>query len=165
MMGTRLWMEHVVREHLPQLRYVRIQNAGSHKAVIYAWDDQLRLQEADAAKLMRFSADYLPQDVCFTVKPYSAAPEDGVYPCEVPEPLRKAAMNGSLDQTAVFAVLNSLFSGIILAYRRYDLRTGTVHMAAYSYTTIGKKDREVIQKYADELMPVGSTAEVFYYGS
>ncbi|MFF2092826.1 hypothetical protein [Paenibacillus sp. NPDC058174] len=164
-MGTRLWMEHVIKQRFPHVRYIRIHSTGSHKAVIYAWDEHLSLSEKDTSDLLRFASDHLPQDVCFTVKPYSYAVEDGIAPIEVPERLRKAAMNGSLDQAGVFAELNGLFTGVVVAYRRYDLRTGTVHLDAYSCASIEEQARSVIQSYVNELMPVGSTARVFFYGT
>lgn len=163
-MGTRLWLEHVVKQKMPHVRYVRINNCGQHHAVIYAWDDQLQLSEKDALELHQVAAGYSSPDVCFTVKPYQEAASDRVCASDVPERLRLAAMNGSLNQDGVFSVLNSLFAGIMVTFRRYDVRTGVVHLAAYSHTSITDRDRADMKRYADELMPVGAVVQFTYYG-
>ncbi|MFX3635840.1 MAG: hypothetical protein ACE3L7_28100 [Candidatus Pristimantibacillus sp.] len=163
-MGTRLWVEQFVKQRFPHVRYIRIHSCGSHQAVIYAWDENLQLTDKDAAELNHFASEYLSPQVCYTIKPYQAAASDRVFPQEVPERLRQVALNGSLDQTAVFSLLNSLFAGIIVNFKRYDVRTGTIHMAAYSHSHIPDGDKSMIQRYANELMPVGSTVNVIYYG-
>ncbi|MFF2482281.1 hypothetical protein [Paenibacillus sp. NPDC058071] len=164
-MGTRLWTEQIMKQRFPHIRYIRIHNSGSHKATIYAWNEQLQLAEHDARELGRYATDYLSPEVCFTVKSYESAAVDGVSPLEIPEQLKQEALKGSLDQRRVFAVLNDLLAGVVVAYRRYDIRTGTVHMAAYSCYELNDRDKGILQKYADELMPVGSVAAVMYYGS
>ncbi|WP_336789033.1 hypothetical protein [Paenibacillus sp. MMO-177] len=163
-MGTRLWWEQAVRQRFPHIRYVTIRSCGHHKATIYAWDDQLELSEADAAKLHRYAMEWMSPDICVSVKPYNEAAADQVLSVQPDEELAKTALRGRLDQSAVFAVLNNLFAGVVVSFNRYDVRTGTVHLAAYSHSPFTETAKSKIRHYAEELMPIGSTVNVTYYG-
>ncbi|GLX67291.1 hypothetical protein [Paenibacillus glycanilyticus] len=163
-MGTRLWWEQAVRQRFPHIRYVTIRSSGHHKATIYAWDDQLELSTADAAKLHRYASEWMSPDICVSVKPYNEAAADQVPRDSPDEDLVKTALRGRLDQSAVFAVLNGLFAGVVVSFNRYDVRTGTVHLAAFSHSPFTDIAKSKIRHYAEELMPVGSTVNVTYYG-
>jgi hypothetical protein len=163
-MGTRLWWEQSVRQRFPHIRYVTIRSCGHHKAIIYAWDDQLALSEEDAAKLHRYASEWMSPDICVMIKPYDEAAKDQVPSDSPDEDLRKTALRGKLDQSAVFTVLNNLFAGVVVSFNRYDVRTGTVHLAAYSHSPFTDNAKSKIRYYAEELMPIGSTVDVTYYG-
>ncbi|MFD1954534.1 hypothetical protein ACFSL6_10250 [Paenibacillus thailandensis] len=162
-MGTRLWLEEAVKERFPQLRYVRVRTSGRHRAVIYAWDGDLRLTDKDAAALRRYAIGGFSHYICFSVEPYDRVPAEGGTNPDVPEPLKAAALRPELNQDDIFAMLGSLFPGIGVAFNRYDEITGTVYIHVYGHGVITPDDKRKLERYAEELIPVGSTAKLIFF--
>ncbi|TVX99702.1 hypothetical protein [Cohnella terricola] len=163
-MGTRLLSEHLVQQHNPQIRYVRIHTSGTNKATLYAWNEDLVLLEEDAAALAAFAESYLAPYVCYRVKPYSELQEDGVpREFEVPERIVQAAMRRDLDPDGVVDVMNEMLGSGGLAFSRYDFNTGILHFIVHSTTSLTDIEKELMHRYLSELMPLGSRCELAYW--
>ncbi|MBN2983155.1 MULTISPECIES: hypothetical protein [Cohnella] len=162
-MGTRLLSESIVKRHFPQLRYVRIHSNGKHAAVIYAWNEQLRLPAKDEAELARFASSHLLPYVCFKVKPYSMVQDDRVPVAgDLPDIVVQAAMNRELDQHRIAAVLSGMLAGGSMHFTRYEVATGTIHFDVRTASTITDIEKELIGKYLNELIPLGSNHKITY---
>ncbi|QAY67957.1 hypothetical protein [Paenibacillus protaetiae] len=162
-MGTRLWLEQTVKARFPHFRYVRVRTSGKHQGTIYAWDNDLRLLETDAAALRRYASGGLSSYIRFGVKPYEDVPKECGPEPAVPDDLRQAALQGELNQERIFALLGSLHPGIGVAFDRYDPATGLVHIHVYGHSVITDQDKQKLERYTEELIPVGSTARLVYY--
>ncbi|WP_123042401.1 hypothetical protein [Cohnella candidum] len=161
--GTRLLSEALIKKHHPHLRYVRIHTSGKNAVVIYAWNENLELPEADRLALRRFAAGYLPPYLCCQVKPYSMVREDGVpSEPEVPDSVREAAMNRNLDQRAILTLINGMFTGGEMSFDHYDGGTGTIYFRVRSGGKVTDVERELIRQYLYEVVPIGSYYEVAY---
>lgn len=162
-MGTRLLSEYLVKKHNPHLRYVRIHTTGKNTATIYAWNDELQLPDEEVAKLRRFAAGYLPPYVCFNVKAYPMVQADQVPQVnEVPTDIVESAMNLSLDQYGIIAVINSMLSSGEITFSRYDLHTGTFHFTVRTTNAITDIEKQLIHGYLYEIIPLGSKYEISY---
>lgn len=160
-MGTRLLSESLIRKRFPQLRYVRIHSAGKHTATIYAWNDQLQLEEEDRIALKRFAATDLVPYVCFKVKEYSKILEEQVPAVdEVPDYVLKAAMNRSLDLQGIVSVMNGMFSGGRIAFNEYNPWSGTIYLSVSTPAALTEVEKELIHRYLYELTPLGATCEI-----
>lgn len=162
-MGTRLWLEETVKERFPHFRYVRVRTSGRHQGMIYAWDGNLELSARDAAALRRYACGGLSSYVCFGVKPYANVPAECGPTPDVPEPLRLEALKTGLNQDDIFMFLDSLFPGIGVAFDRYDAETGEVFIHAYGHGIMTPDNKRKLERYAEELIPVGSTAKFIYF--
>ncbi|MFC5450421.1 hypothetical protein [Paenibacillus aestuarii] len=164
-MGTRLLTEHFIKRHFPKLRYVRVHTHGNHAATIYAWNEDLKLQENEMRHLKQFAGEYLYPYVCFQVKAYNLVLTDLVPQIaerELPEALLKAALSRSLSQHRIMAVMDQLFPRGKLSFIRYDSPSGTLHFEFESPSTIDASERDLLHKYLTEMIPVGSLCEVTY---
>lgn len=162
-MSTRLLSESIVRERYPHLRYVRIHTSGSRTATIYAWDDRLELSEADRESLRKFAAAYLTPFVCFKVEPYGRIREEGIPAApEVPACVSEAAMNRRLTLRGIAEVVDGMLAGGSMCFERYDPAAATAHMAISSERPISLVERELLELYLGELMPLGTRCEVRY---
>lgn len=162
-MGTRLLSEYLIKKHNPHLRYVRIHTTGRNSASIYAWDEELRLHEEDAASLKKFAAGYLAPYVCFKVKAYPLIQAEQVPEVfELPDIIVQAALNRNLDQYGIIAVMNSMLSTGEITFTRYELSTGTFHFDIRTATMVTDVEKELIQRYLYEIIPLGSQFAVSY---
>jgi len=165
MMGTRLLTEHFIKRHFPNLRYVRVHTHGNHAATIYAWNEDLQLQDNEMRNLRQFAGEYLYPYVCFQVKAYNMVQTDSVPQVseqELPQALLKAALSRSLSQHRIIAVMDQLFPSGKLSFIRYDTSTGTIHFECESPSPISPGERELLHSYLAEMIPVGSLCEVTY---
>lgn len=162
-MGTRLLSESLIRKRFPHLRYVRIHSLGKHMATIYAWDDQLRLDDADRIALKRFAATDLVPYVCFKIKEYSRIQEEKVPQAEeIPDSVYRAAMARSLDLQGIVGVMNEMFSEGRIAFNEYNPWTGTIYLDVSTSNALTPVEKELIHRYLYELVPLGATFEVRY---
>jgi len=162
-MGTRLLSESLIRKRFPHLRYVRVHTGGKHTATIYAWDDNLRLDEADRTALRKFAASELVPYVCFKVKEYSAIRQERVPEVgDVPDLIRQAAMSRNLDLPGIVAVMNTMFSGGKISFHDYNPWTGTIYLDVRTPSPLTAVEKELIGRYLYELMPLGATFEINY---
>jgi len=161
-MATRLLSEDLIRRHHPHIRYVRVHTSGRNAVAIYAWNDQLELPESDKARLQRFAAAYMPPYLCCQVKVYSDVRSDGVptAPEELPEAVMQAAMNRELTPPAVISLMNRMISRGRLVFQRYDEGTGTLHFSLHRGDALSGCERERVQQYLYEVVPVGCLFEV-----
>ena len=162
-MGTRLLSESLIRKRFPHLRYVRVHTGGKHTATIYAWNEELRLEDADRTALRKFAASELVPYVCFKVREYSmirleSVPEVG----EVPDLIWQAAMNRSLDLPGIVAVMSGMFAGGRISFHEYDPWSGTIYLDVRTPSPLTSVEKELIGRYLYELMPLGATFEVDY---
>ncbi|WP_235427017.1 hypothetical protein [Cohnella kolymensis] len=153
----------MIKQHNPHLRYLRIHTTARNTATIYAWDEELRLQEGDAASLQRFAAGYLAPYVSFKVKAYPFIREDRVPEVfEVPDLIVQTALNRNLDQYGIIAVMNSMLSTGEITFTRYEINTGTFHFDIRTTTRVTDIEQELIQRYLYEIIPLGSRSAVSY---
>lgn len=156
----------MIKNGYPHLKYVRVHTHGKHAATIYAWDEDLQLSEQDMRSLRNFASAYLLQHVCFTVKPYHRIEEDGIpKTCELPESVIHAALSRGLNENGIVAVINGMLVDGNMTLNRYDSKTGTIHFDVWSSTPVTDIEKELIQQYLYELIPLGSSSEVSYYSS
>jgi hypothetical protein len=162
--GTRLLSEYLVKQYHPQLRYVRIHTSGINKATLYAWNDQLQLPDTERVALKYFVTDYLPAYVCYQIEEYSKVQADGiprVY--DLPEQIVQAAMRRNLDQYGVVSVINGMLDGGVMTFDKYDYNTGTLHFRIRLHgTTVTEIEKELIERYLYEIVPIGSRYKVSY---
>jgi hypothetical protein len=162
--GTRLLSEHLIKKHYPHLRYIRIHTGGKNTAIIYAWNEELELPDQEIADLKQFASNYLLPYVCFKVKAYPMIQTDKVPQVdELPENIIQAAMSRNLDQKGIISVINSMFSNGNMSFNRYDTKTGTIHFDVCTTTTVTDIEKELINKYLYEIIPLGSNFEVTYW--
>lgn len=162
-MGTRLLSESLIRKRFPHIRYVRIHSVGKHMATIYAWNDQLRLEEEDRTALKRFAATDLAPYVCFKVKEYSKVLEENVPRVDdVPDHVLRAAMNRSLDLQGIVGVMNEMFSSGRIAFSEYNPWSGMIHWSVNTPSPLTEIEKELIHRYLYELVPLGATFEIQY---
>ncbi|PZE22346.1 hypothetical protein [Paenibacillus xerothermodurans] len=162
-MGTRLLSEYSIKQRHPYLRYVRVHTLGRHRAAIYAWNNDLQLPEHQMATLKQFAADHLLPHVCFAVKPYHMVQTDEVPPVrESPKPIVDAAMNRSLNQQGIVEVMQSMFPSSRLTFNKYDFNTATVHFDVHSTSPVTDIEKELVDQYLYELIPIGSRSSVTY---
>lgn len=161
-MATRLLSEDMIRHHHPHIRYVRVHTSGRNTATIYAWNDQLELPESDKARLQRFAAAYMPPYLCCQVKVYSEVRLDGVptAPEVLPDAVKQAAMNRELTPPDAISLMNRMLSEGKLVFQRYEEGTGTLHFSLYKGDALSRIDRERIQQYLYEIVPVGCLYEI-----
>ncbi|MFC5471041.1 hypothetical protein ACFPPD_20335 [Cohnella suwonensis] len=163
-MGTRLLSEHMIKQLQPRLKYVRAYTTGKNKATLYAWDDDLGLSESDAGELQRFADSYLPPYVCYRVKAYSELQRDGVPPAgELPEWIVEAAMKRDLDQDGVIAVMNGMLGNGGIVFSRYDFNSGTLHFNIHTTTALTDIEKELLDRYLSEIIPLGTRCELAYW--
>ncbi|MFD2611710.1 hypothetical protein [Paenibacillus gansuensis] len=162
-MGTRLYSEYLIKKHCPHVKYVRVHTSGKHTAMIYAWNEDLKLSEEETADLEHFASLYLLQHVCFHVKAYPALRADRVPMIEdLPDRIVEAAMQRDLDQYKILRVINSLFTNADASFQFYDVKTGTIHFEIKSEDPITAIEKELVRKYLYEIIPLGSYVEVHY---
>jgi len=163
-MGTRLLSEHLIKQYHPQLRYVRAHTTGKHAATIYAWNENLELTEKEADEVGRFADQYLAPYVCFRVKAYSQLQEDRVPALgELPERIVATALRRDLDQREVLSVLNEMIGGGRATFIRYDYHSGTLHFNVHTAKALTDIEKELILRYASEIVPLGSRCEIAYW--
>jgi len=132
-------------------------------ATIYAWNDQLRLEDSDRTALKRFAATDLIPYVCFRIKEYSKIQDEKVpLVDEVPECIQRAAMNRSLDLQGIVNVMNGLFSSGRISFNEYNPWTGTIYLSVRTPTALTDVEKELIDRYLYELIPLGATFEIDY---
>jgi hypothetical protein len=162
-MGTRLLSEHLIKKHYPHLRYIRIHTVGRNLANIYAWNEDLQLSDREIADLKRFASGYLCPYVCFKIRSYHLIETDKVPQVdEVPQSIVQIAMNRSLDEQAILAVLNNVLSNGDAIFNSYDPITGTIHFEVHSETIVNDIEKELIFRYLYELIPLGSSFTVTF---
>ena len=162
-MGTRLLLEHLIKKHNPQIRYVRMHTSGKNRATLYAWNDQLELPDKEVAALKQFAAGYLPSYVCYQIKEYSKVQEDKIPQVfELPDSIVQAAMKRNLDQNEIIAVMNSMLTNGEMVFDRYDYGTGTLHFHVVMRTTLTEIEQELIHRYLYEVIPLGSHIEITF---
>ncbi|MED4602765.1 hypothetical protein P9314_19200 [Paenibacillus validus] len=162
-MGTRLLSEHLIKNRFPHIRYVRIHSQGKNTATIYAWNNDLDLPDKEIGSLKQFASGHLLPHVCFKVKSYNMVQNDKVPQVhELPAPIVQAAMNRSLDQHGITAVMNRMFPYGSLTFDRYDSISGTIHFAFHANTPVNDIEKERIRQYLYEVIPLGSACEVAY---
>ncbi|RUS49034.1 hypothetical protein [Cohnella sp. AR92] len=162
-MGTRLLAEQIIRQKYPHLRYVRIHARGRNNVDIYAWNEDLQLPDKDRYELGQFAAANLAPYAVFHVKAYSLLREDRVPRWdELPEPIHKAALNRSLDQERILSLLNGMFANGRVSFRRYDPFLGTIHLELCPNAPVTDVEKELLHRYLEELLPLGSTFEITY---
>ncbi|MBD0378895.1 hypothetical protein [Paenibacillus sedimenti] len=165
-MGTRLLSEHLIKNHFPKIRYVRVHTHGKYAATIYAWNEDLHLLDNEIRSLKQFASEYLQPYVCFKVKSYNMIQDDHVPQVverELPEVIIKAAMNRGLNQYGITAVINKLFSYGRLAFNSYDSAVGTIHFDFHSIMAVDESDQKLIIHYLQEIIPVGSKCDVNFH--
>jgi hypothetical protein len=162
-LGTRLLAEHMIKTRYPHLRYIRVHTSGRNAAVIYAWNEELELSDKEIDDIRRFAAGYLSPYVCFKVKAYPMVENDRVPRVqELPQTIANAAMNRSLDDRAILALINNVLSSGEMIFQRYDANTGTVHFDVRSASGVSDIEKELIERYLYELVPVGASHIVNY---
>ncbi|MBB3112312.1 hypothetical protein FHS18_004398 [Paenibacillus phyllosphaerae] len=162
-MGTRLLTEHLIKQHNPNLRYVRVRTSGMNRADIYAWNEDLHLSAEEQARLERFAGSYLLAHVCFHVKAYSDLRSDQVPVRDnIPELVAEAAMRKGLDQYGIVRVVNGMLPSGNIAFSRYELTTGTIYFDMENETAMTEIEKELLQRYLQELIPLGATCRVNY---
>lgn len=162
-MATRLLSEYLVKKHYPHLRYVRIHTAGKNTAVIYAWNEELELPEKDMDGLRKFASGYLSPYVCFKVKSYRMVQADRVPRApDLPESVTEAAMSRSLDQHGILRLINGMLMHGAMSFDRYDPETGILHFEVRTIAMITEIEKELIDQYLYEVVPIGTPFEVHY---
>jgi hypothetical protein len=162
-MGTRLLSEHLVKKRYPHLRYIRIHTSGRNTAVIYAWNENLQLPDKEIADLKKFAAGHLSPYVCFKVKAYHHLRADKVPQLsELPQSIEQIAMAGDLDQYSLLAVINNVLSNGNIIFNRYDSFTGTVYFDVCEDAAVSEIEKELIDRYLYEFIPLGSSFAVSY---
>ncbi|MCZ8521952.1 MULTISPECIES: hypothetical protein [Paenibacillus] len=162
-MGTRLLSEHIIKKHAPHLRYIRIHSAGGHKAIIYAWNEELKLSDQDSAYLRRLAAGHLSPYVCFKVKSYDKLQEDGVPSIsELPGSVVEAAMARSQKPSELLARINEIFTIGSVTFNRYDVHTGTLLFDVCPQSGVTEIEKELFHQYLYEIIPVGSSYALNY---
>jgi hypothetical protein len=161
--GTRLLSEHMIKNRFPHLRYVRIHTNGINRATIYAWDENLFLQDYEIGRLNQYAADYLYPYVCFNVKPYNMVLNDKVPQVhDLPDLIIRTAMNRSLNQSGILTAINRLFCCGRLIFNRYEPITGCIHFEFRSTVRVNESDKGLISSYLYEILPLGSNCEVAF---
>jgi hypothetical protein len=161
--GTRLLSEHMIKNCYPYLRYIRIHTVAKNAAVIYAWNEDLRLTEQEMSTLSRFASGYLTPYVCFKIKEYPLIQKDRVPQVyELPDRVAEAAMSRTLDQYQIVAVMNRMLANGEMAFQRYAANTGTIHFEMLTSTRFTEIEKDLIHQYLYELIPLGSNFEVSY---
>ncbi|BBI36341.1 hypothetical protein [Cohnella abietis] len=162
-MGTRLLSEYLIKKYNPQLRYVRAHTNGKNKATLYVWNNDLQLPEQDVAALKQFVSGYLPSYVCFQIKAYSMIQADSVPQVyELPEKIVQTAMQRDLDQYGIVAVINTMLASGGMTFSRLDMNTGTLHFNVYTTTILTEIEKELINRYLSEIIPLGFSCKVSY---
>lgn len=162
-MGTRLLSESLIKSRYPHLRYVRIHTGGSHKATIYAWNEQLQLTEEEIYELKKFASDHLLPYVCFQVKAYPMIRQEQVPPVyELPEPITQAAMSRGLTLYGIVNIINDMFVNGEMTIHKYDSFRGVIHLKVQTATALTDIEKELIRQYLYEMVPLGSCFEVAY---
>jgi hypothetical protein len=162
-LGTRLLSEFLIKKRYPCLRYVRIHTGGKNTATIYAWNEALELTDKEIAALKQFASGYLLQHVCFNVKTYPMLQTDKVPQVyEVPDSIVQAAMRRDLDLPGIVEVMSSMLTSGSMTFNGYDLNTGIIHFNILMTTTLTDIEKELIDRYLYEIIPLGSNYKVTY---
>ncbi|TJY41809.1 hypothetical protein E5161_11435 [Cohnella pontilimi] len=162
-LGTRLLSEYLIKNCYPEIRYVRIHTTAKNTAVIYAWNEDLKLTDPEITRLKRFAAGYLSPYVCFTVKEYRMIRTDQVPPVyDLPEHIMEAAMSRNLDQHRILAVINRMLSNGELTFMKYDWQTGIIHFDLTVKHKVTDIEKDLIRQYLYELIPLGSRFALDY---
>jgi hypothetical protein len=162
-LGTRLLSESLIKAQFPQLKYLRIHTNGIGTATIYAWKEDLQLPQNEIKSLKKFTSDFLLAHIGFVIKPYNLLQNDKVPQVyELPNSVIQAAMSGKLNQSGIVAVINALFSSINMNFNRYDSATGIIHFDANPTSPIADVEKELIDQYLYEIIPLGTKSSVLY---
>lgn len=163
MVGTRLLSEQLVKNRFPHLKYVRIHTPEKHKATIYAWNEDLRLTDKDAAYLQQYASGYLYPYVCYQVKAYHMVQTDKV-PLEqdIPEAVIQTAKRRNLNQYGIIEAINRLFPFGQLSFVKYDAAESLIYFDFYTTRRLQNREKEAMYSYLNEIIPLGSFCEVTF---
>ncbi|WP_028552753.1 hypothetical protein [Paenibacillus sp. UNC451MF] len=160
-MRTRILSEQMIKKRFPHIRYVRIHTEGPNKVTVYAWNEDLQLQDKDVRSLKQYASDYLHPYVCFKVKAYQMVQTDRVPQVqELPDGLKKKAMSRILDQDEIMDYMNQVFPYGRLTFTDYDSVAGTLRFEFLSDHPVNHMERGLITNYISEMIPIGTRCEV-----
>jgi hypothetical protein len=162
-MGTRILAEKLFRANFPDIKYLRIHTSGKGQATIYAWDERLKIDDVQMSRLSEFGTNEILAHIYFNVKPYDQIKVDAIPDLqEPPEIIVKAALTGGLNKEGIITTIKSVFPDLELIYKGYDSDAGKINFNVPDSDSITQVERELLEQYLFEIIPLGATIRVQY---
>ncbi|MCR8641478.1 hypothetical protein NV379_02300 [Paenibacillus sp. N1-5-1-14] len=160
-MGTRLLAEKLIKAEFPAIKYLRVHTTGKGIATIYAWDENFKIDDVNMRKLSEFGTNEILAHVYFNVKPYDQLMVDAIPDYQEPsEIIVEAALTGGLNKEGIIRTINKIFPDIDLVYNGYDSGSGNVNFYVSDSDRITQIEREIIEQYVSEIIPLGGTVQI-----
>lgn len=162
-MGTRLFAEKIIKQNFPEIKYLRVHTTGKAEATIYAWDKNLDINDHTKMLLSEFGNNEILAHVKFVVKGYDQTKTDQIPENQVPpEVILNAAYSGGLNKQGIVNTIKEVFPEIELIYKGYDFDSGKVNFTVTDSDNFTPIERELLEQYLFEIIPLGSTPRVQY---
>lgn len=156
---TRLFYEKMLSDEFPDLQWVRVCTSAPFIVTVYACDANLELSESKTQKIKQFLAVNGMASCVHNVKHYFELQNDEAFPIgQVPDCLRKVALEGNVSVTGVKAAVEKVFPLIDPNQLNVKKDIVTFHLRKdVSWTPYQRKFAELM---LTEILPVGSTAKL-----
>ncbi|WP_409174418.1 hypothetical protein [Brevibacillus fortis] len=163
-MGTRIRAEMLIKRSYPHLKYVRVHTYKPYHVTIYIWDDNLTISEEEMSEVVNFASKSIMVSLRFQVKPYDKLKEDKIPEVaeyhQLPMEILTVAQIGNNTEDGIINAINTVFRSINMEFVNYERDTAMLNFRANNRVT--DVEKEMIQQYLSELIPLGTYFQVVY---